>query len=56
MNQGSKFVAKIPNSNNYISYNGHGESSLISYIEAQELINKGYEVLPDDWWEKANLL
>ena len=56
MNQGSKFVAQIPNSNHFISYDGHGRSEFISELKAQELIDQGYEKLPDNWWEKANLL
>jgi hypothetical protein len=56
MNQGSKFLAKIPDSNNYIVYDGRGYARLASHSEVQLLLNMGYDIISDDWYKKANLI
>jgi len=56
MNQGSKFIAKIPDKEKYIAYNGKGYASLMSKEDAIELLNNGYQKIPDNWWEKARFL
>jgi hypothetical protein len=53
MNQGSKFFAKIPDSENYIVYDGKGYSQFSSPNKEVILIKQGYEKVPDDWHKKA---
>jgi len=56
MNQGSKFFAKVPDSNEYIAYDGKGYSQVLVASELAGLIDKGYEKLPDDWHLKAKFI
>lgn len=57
MNQGSKFVAKIPDSGEYLVYDGEGEAFFASSSKAKKLINqKEYEEIPDTWWKKARFI
>jgi len=58
MNQGSKFVAKVPFGNKYFAYNGLDGvlNHLISKEEAEELSRGEYNFLPNDWWKKAMLI
>lgn len=56
MNQGSKFIAKFPDRNSYLIYDGDGYASISSEEEALELLNHGYKKIPDSWWEKARFL
>jgi len=54
MNQGSKFIAKMPNSNSYLAYDGKGYSYFINKKDAVDLlISHEYEKIPNNWWEKA---
>lgn len=53
MNQGSKFFAKLPDSNNYLVYDGHGYSQFSSPSKEDILIKMGYEKVPDGWHNKA---
>lgn len=53
MNQGSKFFAKLPDSENYIVYDGRGYSQFSSPNKEEILIKQGYERIPDDWHKKA---
>jgi hypothetical protein len=53
MNQGSKFVAKIPNSSDYIVYDGAGNSNFINKNDIIEYITKGFNKISGDWWKKA---
>lgn len=56
MNQGSKFIAKFPDRNKYLIYDGKGYASMSGEEEALELLNHGYKKIPDGWWEKAKFL
>lgn len=56
MNQGSKFIAKIPNSNDYLAYNGQGRSFTINSEEKQKYLSHGYEIIDKNWHKKANLI
>lgn len=57
MNQGSKFVARVPEASEYLAYNGGGEASFVSSSKAKELIEEeGYEEIPDTWWKKARFI
>ena len=59
MNQGSKFVAPIPNSDRYLAYHGNRggiSSQTISKKEAMDLSKGEYNVLPEEWYEKALLI
>lgn len=57
MNQGSKFIAKIPNSKKYLAYDGQGEAKIIPNEEAKILeIEKEYEKIPNNWWKKARFI
>ena len=56
MNQGSRFVARMPNSNNYLAYDGKGYSFFISKQEMFDLLSQGYEKIPNDWWKKARFI
>jgi hypothetical protein len=56
MNQGSKFIAKMPNSNNYLAYDGKGYSFFTNKDEIIELLVQGYEKIPNDWWQKARFI
>lgn len=56
MNQGSKFLAKIPDSNNFIGYDGDGYSFLVSKDKALKLMALDYEKIPNDWYFKARFL
>lgn len=58
MNQGSKFVAKVPFGNKYFVYNGLAGVSdkLISKQEAEILALKDHNMLPEDWYKKAMLI
>ncbi len=53
MNQGSKFVAKIPDSSDYIVYDGAGNSNFINKENIIEYITKGFSKIGSDWWKKA---
>ena len=56
MNQGSRFIAKLPNKDLYFVYNGlRGLSDeLITKEEAYKLSDK-FNILDDIWWKKANI-
>lgn len=58
MNQGSKFVAKVPFGNAYFVYNGLDgpEHRLVSRRDAEELSKGEHNLLPDDWWKKAMII
>lgn len=56
MNQGSKFIAKIPNSNTYLVYNGEGYSFFSNKSELYDLLKNGYELIPKNWWKKARFI
>lgn len=56
MNQGSRFIARMPNSNNYLAYDGKGYSFFISKQEMFDLLSQGYEKIPNDWWKKARFI
>lgn len=58
MNQGSKFIAKVPHGNKYFVYNGIDGISdhLISKDEAEELEQGEYNLLDDNWWKKAMVI
>lgn len=53
MNQGSKFFAKLPDSNNYIVYDGKGYSQFSSPNKVEILLKLGYEEVPEGWHKKA---
>jgi len=56
MNQGSKFLAKIPDSNEYIVYDGKGYSKVLLPSEVKGLHQQGYELIPEDWYKKATFV
>lgn len=56
MNQGSKFLAKIPGSDNFIGYDGDGYSFLIPKEKALKLLTLDYERVPNNWHFKARFL
>ena len=58
MNQGSKFVAKVPYGNKYFVYNGLDGAleRLVNKEEAEELIRGEHNLLPDTWWKKAMII
>jgi hypothetical protein len=53
MNQGSKFVAKIPNSSDYLVYSGFGESDFVNKKDIFDYLNRGFSKIGGDWWKKA---
>lgn len=53
MNQGSKFFAKVPDSDSYIVYDGEGYSQFSSPNKVEILLKLGYEEVPEDWYKKA---
>lgn len=53
MNQGSKFVAKIPNSSDYLVYDGAGGSDVINKKNIFDYIETGFSRIGRDWWKKA---
>lgn len=56
MNQGSKFVAKMPNSKLYLAYDGEGYSFFANQDEIFELLASNYSKIPNDWWKKARFV
>lgn len=56
MNQGSKFFAKIPESDRYLVYDGKGYSTTYSPSKIELLSKMGYEAVPDDWYKKARFV
>ena len=56
MNQGSKFIAKVPRSSDYISYDGQGSSEFVKKDNLLDYIRDGYHKIPDNWWKKANFI
>lgn len=56
MNQGSKFIAKIPQQNKYIAYDGKGLAKFVQPKDIPELAIDNYEKIPNGWWLKARLL
>jgi hypothetical protein len=57
MNQGSKFIARMPFTKDYLSYDGKGMADIISKKHALWLLkNNQYEKIPDNWWIKARFL
>ena len=58
MNQGSKFVAKLPNEDTYIVYHGMMglDDKKFSQPEAEALAAGEYTMLPKDWWVRAEPL
>ena len=55
MNQGSKFIAKVPRSSDYISYDGQGSSEFVKKDNLLDYIRDGYHKIPDNWWKKAKI-
>jgi len=53
MNQGSKFVAKIPNSSDYIVYDGAGNSDFVSENDIIRYTEEGFSKIVGEWWKKA---
>lgn len=56
MNQGSKFIAKIPDKDKYIAYDGKGSATFVKQKDMPQLAMDNYEKIPEDWWVKARLL
>lgn len=56
MNQGSKFFAKIPDSSEYLVYNGEGYSDIVNVQDAMRLQELGYQRIPDNWYRKARFI
>lgn len=57
MNQGSKFIARVPDAGEYLAYNGGGDAFFVDSKKAEELVSdKGYEDIPDTWWKKARFI
>lgn len=56
MNQGSKFIAKVPQSPDYLSYDGQGSSEFVKKDNLIDYIKKGFHKIPDNWWKKANFI
>lgn len=56
MNQGSKFFAKLPDSNNYIVYDGKGYSQFSSPNKIDILLKLGFYEDPEDWYKKADFI
>ena len=46
----------MPNSNNYLAYDGKGYSLFIDKEEIPELLIQGYEKIPNNWWQKARFI
>jgi hypothetical protein len=53
MNQGSNFIARIPNTSIYLAYDGAGHAKFISKDKIAEYLAAGFQQINDDWWEKA---
>lgn len=56
MNQGSKFFAKLPDQEKYVVYDGKGYSQFSSPKKIEIFTKLGYEKVPDNWHEKANMI
>ena len=57
MNQGSKFIARVPDAGEYLAYNGGGDAFFVDSEKAEELLkDEGYEEIPDTWWKKARFI
>ena len=56
MNQGSKFVAKLPDNDNFIGYDGDGYAFFVPKEKALKLLTLDYERIPNNWWTKARFL
>jgi hypothetical protein len=56
MNQGSKFIARLPDSKKYLVYNGEGYSDILSAQDATSLYKIGYQKIPDNWHKKARFI
>lgn len=54
MNQGSKFIAEIPNSNYYVAYDGKGKSFITKNYK--QYLDDGYEIINKNWYKKAHLI
>ena len=53
LNQGSKFIAKIPESSKYLVYNGEGFSEIVDQENVLDFIKKGFQKISNGWWKKA---
>ena len=55
MNQGSKFIAKIPLTSYYLVYNGLEGilPKLVNKNKIKDLIEAGYNLLDNNWWRRA---
>lgn len=51
MNQGSRFVARLPDGSAYLVYDGSGGASFVSDIS--DYIRLGFERVVGNWWKKA---
>jgi hypothetical protein len=56
MNQGSKFLAKIPDSEMYLTYDPDSGANFINTNDVEYFLQNGYEEIPDDWWKKARFI
>ncbi len=56
MNQGSRFIARLPGKNKYIAYDGKGTSQFINKSDLPEFMMNSYEIIPNNWWYKARML
>ena len=65
LNQGSKFIALLPGTKNYLVYHGPGNTEIVSGQDAQKKgylpargqyeSEQGYTLVPDDWVVHAEL-
>ena len=53
-NNGSKFIAKLPSSSNYLVY--HGGMQPVEVIDAKEATNLNYPEVPEYWYERAEVM
>ena len=56
MNQGSKFIAKLPGHDDYIAYDGAGVCEFVAPDDASNYIHRGFLLLGNNWWRKAVFL
>ena len=56
MNQGSKFIAKLPGHDDYIAYDGAGVCEFVVHDDVLDYIHRGFLLLGNNWWKKAVFL
>ena len=56
MNQGSMFIAKIPGSLDYLSYDGQGNSEFVKKVSLSDYMKKGFQKISSNWWKKADFI